>query len=334
MDWTNCIICQKLTSEQLSCPQLTSKYEPSTVYENFLLNVEEFKKLDRVRVELNFVGEWSVEVFMQKKASWHRSCHQKFNNSKLQRVRNRKRKFEANTTHEDHERSPLKRRPPQFQLCLFCEEIKSEKLHEYTTVNADKALRSMATEMLDTEILAKISGGDLVAIEAKYHILCLVKYRNKYRSFLRQQHSPENWSREQHKARAFTELVAFIEALLEEESYLFKLSELHQLYQQRLNDLGEDINSNKTRLKDMLLQHFSEMGVQEQSDGKKTVLVFPEGMQHMLQDALDVNNHNSKNLLFAKVAKMGREELLSVTCHFSGDFPSNCQQGITPLQTS
>ena len=331
MDWTNCIICQKLTSEQLSCPQLTSKYEPSTVYENFLLNVEEFKKLDRVPVELNFVGEWSVEVFMQKKASWHRSCHQKFNNSKLQRVRNRKRKFEANTTHEDHERSQLKRRPPQFQLCLFCEEIKSEKLHEYTTVNADKALRSMATEMLDTEILAKISGGDLVSIEAKYHVLCLVKYRNKYRSFLQQQHSPENWSREQHKARAFTELVAFIEASLEEESYLFKLSELHQLYQQRLNDLGEDINSNKTRLKDMLLQHFSEMGVQEQSDGKKTVLVFPEGMQHMLQDALDVNNHNSKNLLFAKVAKMCREELLSVTCHFSGDFPSNCQQGITPI---
>ncbi len=63
MDWTNCIICQKLTSEQLSCPQLTSKYEPSTVYENFLLNAEEFKKLDRVPVELIYVGEWSVEVF-------------------------------------------------------------------------------------------------------------------------------------------------------------------------------------------------------------------------------------------------------------------------------
>jgi len=31
--------------------------------------VEEFTKLDRVPVELNFVGEWSAEVFMQKKAS-------------------------------------------------------------------------------------------------------------------------------------------------------------------------------------------------------------------------------------------------------------------------
>ena len=143
---------------------------------------------------------------------------------------------------------------------MFCEEKKAESLHEYTTVNTDKSLRRMATEMLDTEILAKISGGDLVAIEAKYHVSCLVKYRNKYRSFLRQQHSPKNWSREQHKARAFTELVTFIEASLEEESNLFKLSELHQLYQQHLNDLGEDITSNKTRLKDMLLQHFLKWG--------------------------------------------------------------------------
>jgi len=53
MDWTNCIICQKLTSKQLSCPQGTSKYEPSTVYENY---VEKITKLDRVPVEFNFVA--------------------------------------------------------------------------------------------------------------------------------------------------------------------------------------------------------------------------------------------------------------------------------------
>ena len=180
---------------------------------------------------LRFIGEWSPEIFMEKNALWQRSCHQQFNNSKLERVKNRKRKLEPSTTHEGNERS------------------------------------------------------------------CLLKYRNKYRSFLCQQNSPKSWSREQHKARAFTELVGFIEASLEEETYLFMLSELHHLYQQRLNDLGEDITS-KTRFKDMLLQHFSEMGVQEQSGSKNIVLVIPEGMYHMLQE--DLNNHNSKNLLFAK----------------------------------
>ena len=146
--------------------------------------------------------------------------------------------------------------------------------------------------------------------------------------------SPKNWSREQHKARAFTELVAFIESSLEDESYLFKLSELHQLYQQCLNEIGEDITSNKTRLNDMLLQHFSEMGVQEQSHGKKTVLVFPEGMQYKLQDVLDLNNHNSKNLLFTKVAKMCREEMLSVNCQFSVSSLQNDNKELPSSQTS
>ena len=72
--------------------------------------------------------------------------------------------------------------------------------------------------MMDTEITAKIRVGDLVAIETKYHVSCLVKYQNKYQSFLHQQHSPKNWSREQRKARAFTELVGFIEASLEKET--------------------------------------------------------------------------------------------------------------------
>ena len=106
------------------------------------------------------------------------------------------------------------------------------------------------------------------------------------------------------------------------------------MYQQCLNEIGEDITSNKTRLKDMLLQHFSEMGVQEQSDGKKTVPVFPEGMQYKLQDVLDLNNHNSKNLLFTKVAKMCREEMLSVNCQFSVSSLQNVDKELPSSQTS
>ena len=58
MDWTCCIICQQSTSEQFSCSQQASKYDPFTVYENFVFNVEEFYKLNDVPVELKlFVGE-------------------------------------------------------------------------------------------------------------------------------------------------------------------------------------------------------------------------------------------------------------------------------------
>ena len=45
----------------------------------------------------------------------------------------------------------------------------------------------------------------------------------------------------------------------------------------------------KTCFKDMLLQNFSEIGVQEQSDVENIVLISPEGMCHMLQDAFNLN---------------------------------------------
>ena len=47
-------------------------------------------------------------------------------------------------------------------------------------MSLDKELRQMATEMQDTSLISRISGGDLVAIEAKYHRSCLTAYKNRY----------------------------------------------------------------------------------------------------------------------------------------------------------
>jgi len=43
----------------------------------------------------------------------------------------------------------------------------------------------MATDINYMEMLIKISGSDLVALEAKYHFHCLSKYRNRYRAHVR-----------------------------------------------------------------------------------------------------------------------------------------------------
>ena len=43
-------------------------------------------------------------------------------------------------------------------------------------------LIKMATVLQDADLLARIGGGDIKAIEAKYHHGCLIKYKNKYRS--------------------------------------------------------------------------------------------------------------------------------------------------------
>lgn len=58
--------------------------------------------------------------------------------------------------------------------CIFC--CKEDgHLHEFRTLDADANIRRMATDLQDTALLAKISGGDLIAIEAKYHLTCLTE---------------------------------------------------------------------------------------------------------------------------------------------------------------
>lgn len=50
-------------------------------------------------------------------------------------------------------------------------------------------MREMASEMEETNLLMKLADRDLIAIEANYHLACLMKYRNQYHSHIRNSHS-------------------------------------------------------------------------------------------------------------------------------------------------
>ncbi len=66
----------------------------------------------------------------------------------------------------------------------------------------------------------------------------------------------------------FVELTSYIEKAVYSGTLLFKLSEIHVLYVNRLEDLGIKKAINKTRLKVRLLEHFPE--ALEQFDGRNT----------------------------------------------------------------
>ncbi len=70
------------------------------------------------------------------------------------------------------------------ESCIFCLQV-SGKLHQCSTMGLDHELRKMATDLQDALLLARISGGDLVAIEGKYHYKCLSDYKNRHRSHMR-----------------------------------------------------------------------------------------------------------------------------------------------------
>ena len=98
----------------------------------------------------------------------------------------------------------------------------------------------MATELEDSALLAKPDGGDLIALEAKYHLACLTKLRNRHRSLLRANQESPGWQIEhnQKKARAFTELVTYIKSAVEDGTFCFKLADLCHLFEKRLRELG------------------------------------------------------------------------------------------------
>ena len=65
--------------------------------------------------------------------------------------------------------------------CIFCgNDQKQFKLRAFESLDSDKNVRQIATELGDTGLLAKIAAGDLISIGSKYHLNCLADLRIRY----------------------------------------------------------------------------------------------------------------------------------------------------------
>ena len=113
-------------------------------------------------------------------------------------------------------------------------------------------------------------------------------------------------------SRVFVKLASYVKKEVNSGKPLIKLSELHSLYESRLEDLGNAKSVNKTRLKERLLEYFKE--AQEQFDGRNTFLVFKEGMRNMIQDALKKRDFSEDALILARAASIIRKDM-SVSRH-------------------
>ena len=63
-------------------------------------------------------------------------------------------------------------------------EEKSRLLQCVKTLARDVNIREAATQMGNTKVLAKLSEGDMMALEAFYHKSCMDSFANQYRSFV------------------------------------------------------------------------------------------------------------------------------------------------------
>ena len=91
-----------------------------------------------------------------------------------------KRKLTECASSDDLRRSK-RHLPASEECCLFCSQKSANgKLHQCTTMELDHDLQKMAHDLQDTSLIAKLSAGDLIAIEAKYPYNCLSAYKNYY----------------------------------------------------------------------------------------------------------------------------------------------------------
>ena len=112
--------------------------------------------------------------------------------------------------------------------CFFCGAVDSPlNLHAAFTLEVDEKVRECALLLKNNNLIAKLSAGDLIAIEVRYHAKCLVGLYNR----ARQSNSPTTKrtvkSQVDLDGLAFAELIAYVDESLEVENIaVLKLSNL------------------------------------------------------------------------------------------------------------
>lgn len=330
MDWNVCIICQT-KSNDLRCPADSKESNGLQIYSSFLQNVEEFVRLDALPVSVDF-RLCTPELFMEHRAKWHKACHIKFATSKLNKVAFRnERKRHADVDTVNISRKSVRQSIPKLdkECCMFCLQS-SDTLHSCSTLNMGSYLKTMALDLNDSMLLARLSGEDLVAMEAKYHARCLIAFRNRYRSVQRAKVATAKQKECSNEtillALAYGELFSYIESQIDVGETLFILAELHRLLQERLTILGVHTGTHRPTVKAKIMQRFKGK-CDEQFDGRNTVLVFNSGLQELLKEALKFRDYNAQALSLMNTVKQIRTDMLDFeTDTFTGKFLANYQQ--------
>ena len=120
-------------------------------------------------------------------------------------------------------------------------------------------------------------------IKAKYHLDFLVKYRNSYTAAERASARSEVCNDDKPlQSIVFAELASYIESKVETGTSIFKLSDLHCMYEDCHKIIGTEKTTNRIRLKLRLRFKFGQE-CQEQTDGKNTLLAFSEYLQKLMK---------------------------------------------------
>ena len=191
-NWESCFFCQETTSEVLECPARKSTHlDKGSGYKSIAEQLKRFQGIGELPSFLDTrTGLTSNEVLagnlLQNEAKFHKRCKNKYDDYHYQRVCRKRKKQTADV--EIAQAPPSTRQrysADNFKVrCFFCEKDDLEvNLTNAQTLGLDKNVRDAAKELFDEKLLAKLSEGDMVAVEARYHKQCLAALYNRLKSF-------------------------------------------------------------------------------------------------------------------------------------------------------
>ena len=337
-DWTRCAICQQKKDDSLRCPADSKRQSDiGAGYKTLAVNIAKFQDLDCMPVEINLSrldeGGGLENTFIRCKARWHKGCYDLFNSTKLKRAEKRRALENEQPVGGKYTRSVSPASLDSNGTCFFCDGhcTLTNPLHNVSTLGLDARVRKCAAVLQDQTLLAKLSAGDLVALEAKYHAPCLASLYKKAEA-VREDDREDAVNPRRPEGIALAELVSFIEEsrmVSSAELPVFKLSELADKYMSRLEQLGEhtDTPVHTTRLKDRILSHIPALEAYKQ--GRDVFLAFKKDLANVLQKA-HREDCDEEAMHLAKAASIVRKDMLAKKYTFDGSFEPNCQANSVP----
>ena len=337
-DWIKCAICQQNKGEPLRCPADSKRLcDVGSGYKTLAGNITKFRDLDCMPIQVDLSrldeGEGLENTFVRWKARWHKSCYDLFNSTKLKRAEKRQALESEQAVGGKYTRSASPASLDNCGTCFFCEEYstRNNPLHNVSTFGLDARVRKCAMVLQDEKLLAKLSAGDLVALEAKYHTPCLASLYKKTER-VKEEGEEDETSPRLPEGIALAELVSFIEEsrmVSTAELPVFRLAELVDKYTSRLKQLGENTPAriHTTRLKDRILSQIP--ALEEHKQGRDVFLAFKTDLANALQKA-HKEDIDEEAMHLAKAAIIVRKEMFTQKYTFDGSFESNCQADSIP----
>ena len=265
--WSECAFCQENKDEKLSVPQNNPRDKTGRVayktISDILIYLRDTSSCDDMPSYMteNSTSGSICQLIQTNSAVWHKSCRLSYvgrYNKMVCRTKDVTESGEPPSKKRKLTRAVLNTEySMEEDRCYFCSEPSSEteKLHSVLTKTMTNRVTAYAKKLNDSALLAKLSVGDLVAQEAKYHKKCITKLYNSVRDL---DNSESAQYKQDDKTRSLV-LAQLIDYMLDQQINVdtvkvFKLSELAHIYRERLEELGVECHLTNHNLKLKLLE--------------------------------------------------------------------------------